>query len=120
MSVKSATDTELVEFPFEEKSVTVGGREWRFRELSVQENDDCADAAKGPDGMINGRTMMRLTILASSVSPKLTPELLAKMPTRLYGKLYDLVNELQNPDTLKDGDKKLPPGVEREDDEGNA
>jgi hypothetical protein len=102
VSVKSATDDELIEFPFAEKSITIGNREWRFRELSVQENDDCADASKDKDGRINGRTMMRLTIIASAIDPKITTSLLAKMPARVYGKIYDVVNELQNPDTLDD------------------
>jgi hypothetical protein len=108
----------MLEFPFEEKTLVIGDKEWRFRELSVQENDDCADMAKDSEGRINGRTMMRLTIIASSVDPKITPEMLAKMPTRVYGKIYDLVNDLQNPDTLKDG--KLPEGVTDESDEGNG
>lgn len=114
MSVKSATDAEETQFPFEEKVLVLGGKEWRFRELSVQENDDCADSAKGQDGMINARTMMRLMIIQSSVQPKLSPNSLGKLPTRVYGKIYDLVNELQNPDTLKEQD--VVPGA----DEGNA
>lgn len=100
MSVKSASEEELVEFPFEERSIVIGKQTFRFRELSVQENDDCADASKDAEGRINGRTMMRLTIIASSVEPKITPALLAKMPTRMYGKIYDVVNELLNPDSL--------------------
>jgi len=115
--VKSATEAEMFEFPFEEKSILIGKTEWRFRELSVQENDDCADAAKDKEGRINGRTMMRLTIIASSVEPKITPELLAKMPTRIYGKIYDVVNDLANPDTLDD--EKTPEGVVDEN-AGNA
>ena len=118
MPVKSATPAEEMEFPFEERTITIGNRDWRFRELSVQENDDCADTAKDKEGRINGRTMMRMTIIASSVDPKITPAMLAKMPTRVYGKIYDLVNDLQNPDTLNDD--KLPPGVEKDDAEGNA
>lgn len=106
MSVKSATEAEAVEFPFAEKSVDISGREWRFRELSVQENDDAADASKDKEGRINGRTMMRLTIITSSVEPKITPKMLAAMPTRVYGKIYDVVNELQNPETLDEDDKK--------------
>lgn len=113
--MKSATDAEAFEFPFEEKSIEIGGKEWRFRELSVQENDDCADASKDKDGRINGRTMMRMTIIASSVEPKITPAILAKMPTRIYGKIYDVVNDLQNPDTLGD----TPEGVVDENSEGN-
>jgi hypothetical protein len=107
--VRSATEAEEMEFPFAEKTIKIGDKEWRFRELSVQENDDAADASQDKEGRINGRTMMRLTIIASSVEPKITPKMLASMPTRVYAKVYDVVNELQNPETL-----------DKDEDEGNA
>lgn len=118
MPVKTATEQEQEMFPFEQKTVSVAGKEFTLRELSVQENDDCADSARGPDNMINGRTMVRLMIMASCVDPKMTPMLLAKLPQRVYAKLYDAVNELNDPESLdKKGEKK---GDESEDDEGNA
>lgn len=107
MPVKTeATQAELAEFPFETRQLTIGDRKWTFRELSVQENDDCADASK-KDGVINARTMMRLMIIQSSVEPKLTPAMLGALPVRVYAKIYDLVNDLNDPDSLgkKDGDE---------------
>jgi hypothetical protein len=106
-----------MEFPFEQKSIEIAGKTFTFRELSVQENDDCADSSRGQDGQINGRTMVRLMIIASSVEPKLTPTVLAALPQRVYAKLYDVVNDLNDPDSL---DKSKTPDVTVEDDEGNA
>jgi hypothetical protein len=85
---------ELSSFDFETKSITVRGHELTFRELSVEENDAAADAAKQSDGTINGRTMMRMMILSSSVEPKLTDVALAKMPQKAYIKVYDTVTKL--------------------------
>lgn len=108
MSVKAATEEELAEFPFEQKTVKIGKASFTFRELSVQENDDCADGARGEDKQINFRTMMRLMILASAVEPPLTAKALGKLPQRVYARIYETVNTLNDPDTLPD------------DDEGNA
>ena len=110
MPVKEASPQELAEFPFEEKSIKVGKNTFRFRELSVLENDKCADDAKDGEGRIDGRLMMRLMVIASSVEPKLSAKLLGSMPARVYAKIYDVVNDLQNPDTLDQED----------DEEGNA
>ncbi len=96
MPLKVASADDLQEFPFAEKTIKIFGKEYTFRELSVEENDDCADMARDKDGKINGRTMMRLMIISSSVTPKLTVESLAKMPQRVYLKVYDTVNELNN------------------------
>ena len=77
MPVKEATANELELFPFEQRDVVINGRKFTFRELSVQENDDCADGSKDQEGLINARAMMRLMLLASSVEPKLTAKSLA-------------------------------------------
>ena len=82
------------EFPFNQKTVTIGGKEFVFRELTVAESDSCADAAKEPDGDINGRTMMRLMIAKSSVSPKLTLDTLSKLPGHVYVKFAEVVNDV--------------------------
>lgn len=97
-AVTDKTDSEKLTLPFAEKTVSVGGMKFKFRELSVQENDDCADGAKNPDGSINGRTMMRLMIINSSMDPKLTNEQLGDMPQRAYIRIYDAVNELNTLD----------------------
>lgn len=95
--------TKAEEYPFETREETIAGRAYRFRELSVEENDECSDQAKDEHGLINGRIMMRLMIVTSALEPKITPDLLAKMPQRVYLKICDLVNSLNDPDTL---DKK--------------
>jgi hypothetical protein len=109
MKVSTPTDEEQIELPFADKTVTVSGKKFKFRELSVQENDDCADAAKKADGTIDGRVMMRMMIINSSMEPKLTTKQLAKMPQRAYIRIYDVVNELNTLDFSTD-----------EDEEGNA
>lgn len=80
--------------PFEEKTITVKGQKFRFRELSVAENDECADSAKNPDGTINGRTMMRMMIIKSSLEPKLDSDMIGNLPNRAYIKIYDAVSDL--------------------------
>ena len=93
--------------PFEEAVIKVKGTEFRFRELSVAENDECADAAKNPDGTVNGRTMMRMMIIKSSVDPKLDADSIGSLPQRAYIKIYDAVSNLNTVDL-------------NDDDEGNA
>lgn len=94
--------TKTDDYTFEEAEVVIGGKTYRFRELSVEENDGCSDASKEENGFINGRTMMRMMIITSAIEPKIDASVLAKMPQRLYLRLCDVVNELNNPDTLKD------------------
>jgi hypothetical protein len=98
-----ATPEEEAKFPFEETTVMINGKEFRFRELSVQENDECADASREEDGAINGRTMMRMMIMASSVNPRLELEDIAKMPQRMYIRLYDTVTRLNTVDFSDEG-----------------
>lgn len=99
---KAATKEEAIELPFAERTLTVSKKKFKFRELSVEENDACADMAKKEDGTIDGRTMMRLMIINSSVDPKLDAEMLAKFPQRAYIKIYDAVNELNTVDFGED------------------
>jgi len=85
-------------FEFATKELVIGETTYTFKELTVGENDFCADAAKGPDGNIDGRKMMRLMVSKSSVEPKLTIEDLAEAPNRLYVKFCEVVNDLNIPD----------------------
>lgn len=87
------------------KSVTYAGATYTFRELTVAENDLCRDGATNEkDQTFDGRLMMRLMICESSVEPKIDLEKLATFPQRLYAHIVDIVNELNDPDTLKDED----------------
>lgn len=88
------TTADPLDLPFAEATVVVGGRAFKFRELSVKENDECADASRGENGTIDGRVMMRLMVAKSSVDPKITVERLASMPQRAYSTLADTVNDL--------------------------
>lgn len=101
-SIKGPNGEELMKLPFEEKTVTIAGQKFKFRELTVEENDAAADMAKNPDGSVNGRTMMRLMIMASAVEPPLDAEVIAKLPQRAYIKIYDTVSALN---TVEFGDE---------------
>lgn len=98
------TNEELVELPFAEKELKISGKAFKFRELSVEENDQAADAAKRPDGSIDGRLMMRLMIMSSSVAPKLTSEAMGKLPQRAYIRIYDAVSALNSVDLDEDAE----------------
>lgn len=92
----------VIEFPFAKKTVTIEGVEMTFREITVAENDECADAATGPNNEFSGRTMMRMMIMKSSVDPVLDSEALAAMPNRVYIQIYDVVNELNTLNVSED------------------
>jgi hypothetical protein len=87
-----------VPFAFSEKSITIDETEYKFKELSVGENDFCADGSKNEKGDIDGRKMMRLMVVKSSVEPKLTLEDIADVPNRIYLKFCEVVNDLNMPD----------------------
>lgn len=91
-----------VSFEFAKKSITINDVEYTFKELSVGENDFCADAAKNPEGNIDGRKMMRLMVAKSAVEPKLSLDDLAECPNRIYVKFCEVVNDLNIPDDEDD------------------
>lgn len=98
-------EPDVFDIPFKEASTTINGKEWKFRELTVAENDACADGSKGPDGEFDGRAMMRLLIVKSSVEPKLDPARLAKLPQRVYLQIARVVNDLNNSEEDEDPGK---------------
>jgi hypothetical protein len=80
---------------FEQKTVTIKGTDYTFRELSTGEYDDAIQkstdkAADGPDSV----KLLRWMIIMGSVEPKLTSGSLAKLPMSTTGKISDAVNEL--------------------------
>jgi len=81
---------------------TFQGVTYKFRELTVAENDECRELATAPDGTYDGRKHMRLMICLGSVEPKIDPEQLQQFPQRLYGKLLELVSSLNDEGTLDD------------------
>lgn len=78
-----------------------------FRELTVAENDTCREAATAKDESFNGRTMMRMMVTVSSVEPKLTLEGLTSLPQRVYARIVEFVNDLNDAESL---DKDEDPG----------
>lgn len=85
------------------RTISHKGKQYIFREITVDENDEALEAAKNPDGnTINTRVMNRMIITASAVDPKISLDDIAKMPHRLYQKIVDMVNELNDPDRVEE------------------
>ena len=90
------------EFAFAEKDIKIGEQVFKFRELSVAENDFCAEAARNEKGDIDPRKMMRLMIAKSAVEPTLSLEELLAIPNRAYLRFAEIVNDLNSPDEDED------------------
>ncbi len=93
------------EIPFLEKEIEISGKTFRFRELSVAENDSCLEAARKPDGDIDGRIMMRLMMTKSAVEPALNADIISKLPSRVYIKLAETVNDINSAEEEKEGEE---------------
>jgi len=89
------------DFPSETKSVTYRGVTYKFRELTVSENDLCRELATGKEDEFDGRTMIRQMIVIGAVEPEMTMDQLEKVPQRLYAQFIDVVNELNDPATFE-------------------
>lgn len=89
-------------FKFAEKEIKIGEQVFTFRELSVADNDFCAEASRDEKGEIDPRKMMRLMIAKSAVEPKLTLEDLLGVPNRAYLRFAEAVNDLNAPDEDED------------------
>lgn len=95
------------------ETLDLGARgKFSFKELTVEENDNCREAAttKTKDGVetFNGRTMMRMMIIASAVEPKITQKDLANLPQRVYAQIVDFVNNLNDGASLDKDDEQDP------------
>lgn len=91
------------DFPPATDQVRYQGVTYTFRELTVQETDQAREDSTIGD-VFDGRLMTRLMICAAAIDPTMTMEQLSKLPQRLYAKIVDLVNDLNDPDALKDED----------------
>lgn len=89
-------------YPMDTKAIVFKGKSYKFRELLVEENDLCRDAATGPEDKYDGREMMRQMIVMSAVDPEMTRADIGKIPSRLYAHFVEIVNELNDPDTLQE------------------
>lgn len=98
------------DFPMATVDFTFKGVTYKFRELTVAENDECRELSTDKDGKYDGRNHMRLMICNGAVDPIIKPEQLNKLPQRLYSKFVDLVSDLNNEDTLKEDGEEDDPG----------
>jgi hypothetical protein len=86
-------------YVLESKTITVSGKSFTFRELTVSEMDLCREAATD-DEKFDSIKMVRMMVVTSSVKPELRLEDIEKMPSRLYSHLWSFVNDLNDPDAL--------------------
>jgi hypothetical protein len=93
------------DIPFMEKTIDVAGVKFRLRELSVAENDAFLEGSRKADGEIDGRIMMRLMMSKSAIEPSLTADLIAKLPSRIYVKLAEAVNDINAAEEEPEGDE---------------
>lgn len=83
--------------PYLTKEITLRGVHYKFRELTVEENDDCADASRDAEGVFNPRTMMRMVLMKAAQDPKITATDLGHMSQPVYLALCEVVNQLLEP-----------------------
>ena len=93
------------DFPPNTDKVDYAGVTYNFRELTVAETDECRE-----NSIINekfdGRLMTRLMISKAATDPKMALGDIGKLPQGLYSAIVDCVNDLNDPEALKD----VPPG----------
>lgn len=88
-------------YVLESKTITVGGKTFKFRELTVAEMDFCREAATDKDEKYDPVKMVRLMVVTSAVDPELTLEDLEKMPSRVYAHVWGFVNDLNDPESVE-------------------
>lgn len=101
-----------LDFLFTTKDLVINGHTLKFRELSVQESDSCLDAARKPDGTIDGRLNMRMIISKSSSEPKITIDDIAKFPNKVYVRIAEFVNDLNSLDDSEEEEEVSEDGEE--------
>ena len=97
----TVTKRDPFDFPPETAEVEYAGVTYKFRELTVGENDLCRELATGPDDTYDGRVMIRQMIVTGAVEPPMTIEDLERVPQRLYAQFINVVNDLNDPETFK-------------------
>jgi len=91
------------DFPANTDKVDYMGVSYNFREMTVAETDQAREDSI-IDGKFDGRLMTRFMLCTSSTDPKIDLEQLAKIPQRLYSAMVDCVNDLNDPEALKNVD----------------
>lgn len=96
------------DYSFGTKTITVKGVSYTFREISVDENDECNEVGNGPDGKWNGRAALRMMISKSAVDPKLDLATIGRMPLSVYNAVATAVNEVNSGDLDDDAEDSDP------------
>ena len=114
---------------FVEDEVTIRGKTYKFRELSIGDYDDLVKKATRTvpnpltgqdDEQIDNALLLKLMVMKSSTEPKLTPEALANLPTRIAFALNTRVNRLHYGDPDEGIDKPKPGDDGEDESQGNA
>jgi len=74
----------------------IDGARMTVREISVDEGDDAAETATGPDKQINGRLNSRLLLAKSIVEPVTSVEQVGKFGNRKYLAVLRHFNDLNS------------------------
>ena len=78
------------------EKITVDGVTYTLRPITVREADEAYDAAKKPDGELDGRLHMRLILVSSIDSPATTLEDVENWPLPRYLRLLEVCNRLNS------------------------
>lgn len=101
----TATVTELPRNEFVERELNLRGVNYRIRELSAQQYDDCVRMATKADDEIDMVALLKLMVTKSLVEPKLTSDDLAALPYRVSRELGSAVNRLHFADEDDQGNE---------------
>lgn len=107
--LEALSNRDPFDFPPLTKTYRYQGVDYTFRELTVAETDEAREGSM-IDDKFDGRLMSRLMVCKAAVSPVMDLEQLSKLPQRLYSKVIDIVNDLNDPEALTDKDEDENPG----------
>lgn len=100
---------------FVERTVTLRGREYTFRELDVSKYDELYAQAtsqnENGDDMLDNGLLSKLMTCATVIHPRL-PDGLSGMPMRLANKLSSLAREVNYGLEPEEGEKKAEPDIQ--------
>lgn len=72
------------------------GETFTVRELSINEGDDVAEAATGPEGKFNNRANTRMLLAKALIAPATTPDGIGKFASRKYLLVLQHFNRLNS------------------------
>jgi len=79
---------------FQEESITLRGIDFKFREITGTQYEECIREAEGPDGSADLSTVLRLMIPLSLLEPKWDVEKIYELPLPMVTAIQGVVNRL--------------------------